>query len=582
MPQTPPRAHRLPDKTALVRQLRELAEAPPLALRRNELLALADDLDQDGRLDRWAEVDLLNAFVRTESLAAKPAAPVRTGPLRALAALPAAVAREYRSGGVRGLLLWARDGLRERPVRDTFLEALLGMLVFVPLLITWFGLREAVRAYGELSVDDPKESTRPFLQLWQSGFGGHLAPLGRFENVALAAVLLIALLVVLSGWHTRVRARTERDEAEWHEEREHLLGRLAATLTPVQVLLAAHRGASPGQFGAELTKAARRMERLAAKADSSHHTLVTSLQAAHDATSALESAALRLTDEMPRLNAAADRIGDAVRDGQSAAARIGTESADTARAVADRIKAAGDAVESALTGLAAGQQALTEKSASVAEATERASQALVASTARTGEAIEGMRMATERWDAAAAHWQDAAQRLDNGLSTLRGSGADVHGRADGRAAVPYGGAGGYGDADGYGTPDGYGNAEGYGNTEGYGRASGYTDGPGYPDSTPGRTAAGYPGSAPGHTAAGYPGGTTTPNRPGNSGHSGSPGYAGSPGYSTGAGEGDAGGQGAAGQEAEGAGAAGAGVPPPRPRWSPGAGPQRRDGTEAGP
>ncbi|CAM5483433.1 hypothetical protein SALBM135S_06096 [Streptomyces alboniger] len=132
---------------------------PELAPRSAELHVLHEDLGSMSQLDQWAEVDLVQAYVRPESVTSLP---------------------EQTSGK-----------------RDRLLEAALGVLVFVPLLITWYGLREAVRAYGKLAEEEPKQATRPFLQLRQSGFGGHLSSLGRFENVALMAVLLIALLVAL-------------------------------------------------------------------------------------------------------------------------------------------------------------------------------------------------------------------------------------------------------------------------------------------------------------------------------------------------------------------------------------------------
>ncbi|MFG3258307.1 hypothetical protein [Streptomyces sp. NPDC048172] len=419
------------DKDVLACELKDLADTPALALRSGELHSLAEDLAQEKELDKWAEVDLLQAFARPESLAEAPQdTSGRPGLLRRIADLP-----RTRPWQAKGVPRWLRDELRERSVRDGLLEAVLGMLVFVPLLITWIGLREAVRAYGELSEEHSKQATRPFLQLWQSGFGGHLSPVGRFENVALTAATLIFLLVVLSGWHSRVRSRAEQGETVRHEEREHVLGRLASTLTRVQMVVAGHRKAAPQQFVAELSKAAKRLERIAAKADSSHQSLVDTAQAAQQATTALESAVNRLGDELPKLGAATTRIEDAVRVGHQAGADASRSSADAAKDLAVRLKAAGDTVEAALSSLTTAQKTLVAKSESVADATDRASRALVDSTGRTGDAIEGMRQATERWDAAAAHWQDAAQRLDEGL---RGIG--VRGTLAAAAGVPPQGA----------------------------------------------------------------------------------------------------------------------------------------------
>ncbi|EPH45516.1 hypothetical protein ABT390_24325 [Streptomyces aurantiacus] len=353
------------DKQDLIKRLQDLAGRPALAPRAAELNALTDDLTHSKRLDRWAELDLVHAYVRPES--------VTTADTR-----PSA----------------RRDGL---------LEAALGVLVFIPLLITWFGLRDAVRAYGELAKDDRKEATRPFLQLWQSGFGGHLSPLGRFENVALTAVVLIALLVLLSVVHARVRWRADREEADQEAERERLLAQLASVLTRLQMLLAPHRSASPKQFAAELTKAATKMNSLATQAEKNHKALSGTAGAVTDATTSLRDATARLATELPKLSGAADRIETAVRESRQATAHASSAYATTTQVVADAL------------------QELVARSESVVRATEQASQALVASTGRTTDAVDGMRAATERWDAAAAHWQDAAARVESGVRTLAGA-----------------------------------------------------------------------------------------------------------------------------------------------------------------
>ena len=396
----------------LADRLDELADKERLAPRAAELHTLAQDLRQGTHLDQWAEVDLLRSYVRRESLAPDPF-PGRSGRLAALVAYLRNTRPHDRSLGafVRWLLL----GLRQRPARDGVLEALLGVLVFVPLLVTWLGLREAVVAYGELSRDDPKAATRPFLQLWQSGFGGHLSTVGRFENVALTTVLLIVLLVLLAVWHARARSRAEDEEARLRSADEQLLGSLASLLTQTQFLLVTHRAVAPQQFGRELSRAAKQLGALTAQAERSHQSLAATGAVVRQATDELRAAALALTAEIPRIGGMADRLEEAVRASQEATVRAGRDNAAAAQGIADRIKAAGATVETALGTLASAQQTLAEKSEAVAEASERASKALLDSTARTNEAVDGIRDATERWDAAAAHWQDASERILAGL-----------------------------------------------------------------------------------------------------------------------------------------------------------------------
>lgn len=385
---TPPGSPFL-DRKVLGKELEELLNqhSSRLAVRKNELTALADDLTFGNRLDRWAEIDLVHSYVRPETVTAPP---------------PAAPAPPWwrRSPGYGAL------------------EAVLGVLVFIPLLVTWFGLREAVRAYGELSKESPEQATRPFLQLWQTGFDGHLSAIGRFENVALMAVVLITLLVLLSVWHARARTLTERAEESREAEDERLLGSLAGLLTRVQMCLTPHRAASPDQFSKELTRAVRQLQNLFKQADGSHQKLVDSATAVGDATDALQKAAGALSSEVPGIAKAADRVEAAVKASMSASDQVRQDSKDAARTVADRVQAAGDAMQSAVTSLVTAQQALAAKSDAVAQSAERAAQAVAAGAGRTNDAVDGMREATERWDAAAAHWQDAAARLDQGIRVL--------------------------------------------------------------------------------------------------------------------------------------------------------------------
>ncbi|MDT0438461.1 hypothetical protein [Streptomyces doudnae] len=386
---TPPGANFL-DPGELGEKLAALLTAHPgrFTGRADELRCLAHDLKtDDARLNSWAEIDLTAAFVRPETLGAPPA--------------KAAARRWWR-----------------RPPREGVLEAALGVLVFVPLLVTWFGLREAVRAYGALSRADPQEATRPFLQLWQTGFEGRLAPVGRFENVALTAVALISLLVLLSVWHARARSVAERREEQRQDEDDRLLGTLAALLTRVQVCLVPRRAASPQQFARELTNTAKQLQTLVQNARAGNEGLLRSAKAVGNATDALQRATTGLSAELPAIAEAARRVEDAVRAGAAATDRARADGEAAGRDLAAKIKAAEDGVRTAFSSLVAEQKALAAGAQQTARAAEQAAQAVVAGAGRTNDVVDGMREATERWDAAAAHWQDAAARLEQGIDTL--------------------------------------------------------------------------------------------------------------------------------------------------------------------
>ncbi|GAA2484351.1 hypothetical protein GCM10010406_20790 [Streptomyces thermolineatus] len=462
----------LVDRGEIARHLRDLADHPLLAVRRDELLCLAGDLESGTGLEQWAGLDLPAVLARPESLTAAPGGEGRGGTDPAGAERPgdggsvgsegddgdsgddgddgdgrgdggargdgdapgAEVPGEPRvpapvpaSGagvvpGVRGRLSGL---LRRRSGTGDVLETVLGGLVFVPLLVTWYGLWDAARAYGELSAQDPEQAaSRPFLQLWQSGFDGRLSVAGRFENVALTVVVLVSLLLLIAGWHARARVREERARAARYAadcaEREQLLGRLASVLTRAQLALVEHRGDGTGRFVRELEQAAGRLEELVDRALQGTGELVRAAGAVGRATTAVDGAARRLEAGVPLLGEALGRIEETVRAGQEQTVRVGAEHAASAREVGDRIGRAAGLVEAAVRDLAGVQKDALAASGAAADAADRASRALVDSTARTGQAVDGMREATERWDAAAAHWQDAAARLDAGVHALVG------------------------------------------------------------------------------------------------------------------------------------------------------------------
>jgi hypothetical protein len=414
----------LVDTGELAKELGKLAKEPALALRKDELRCLAEDL-KDGRdLAQWAEVDLLDSFARPESLAPPDA---RIGAMRR-------VGRFFRNRPWQkpgDLAKRLGRGMKRRAVREDLLEAALGVLVFVPLLITWFGLWEASQAYNELSEEEPRQATRPFLQLWQSGFNGRVSGIGRFDSVALMAVLVISAIVLTAVWHAWARARTDR-------ERDHLLGRLVAVLTRTQLALSVELAASPRRFTGELSKAAKRLESLVRQADNGQQELAKAATAVHDATSAIQGASQRLTDATNPLGSATDRLEAVMRAGQEETARVGRANADEMRAVGDRVGEMGRQIEAVVKELTIVQRELLDSTQAVVSATDQASQAMVASSAKTDEAVRRMGQSADGWDVAAAHWQDAAHRLEAAIRMLPGAQQPRWGPAPDPMAPPRG------------------------------------------------------------------------------------------------------------------------------------------------
>ncbi|MFB7359304.1 methyl-accepting chemotaxis protein [Streptomyces gardneri] len=320
----------------IAREIEEFSREAALAPRSEELLELCRALraaDSDTRpLDPWTELDLLQAYARPESIthgASKPEHPA-----------------------------WG------------WLEALLGGLVFIPLALTWLGLTQASSAYGALTGADPKAAARPFLQLWQSGFEGHLTGFFTFGHVAgtaTVAILVLLALVLLHGWR---RAGISRREAEAERLTDELLRRLVPSLTRAQLLLNSYRLSSPRRFTAELTQSAETLNRLGDRAASTTQELSQAAQLVADSLDKAEKRLAGVDTSVRPLESAATRIEEAVRGGgkdvEAAVSGSGVmirkaleDVRGTNGEVKDVLEKAGERVEDSVTALAAAQRSFT-------------------------------------------------------------------------------------------------------------------------------------------------------------------------------------------------------------------------------
>ncbi|WP_244905285.1 hypothetical protein [Streptomyces agglomeratus] len=325
----------LADRHTVGRQIKDLAGEPGLVPRRTELAALADALhstDAAG-LDPWADLDLLHAYARPESVT-----PV------------AGAGEEHRA--------WS------------WLEAVLGALVFVPLMLTWYGLTQASSAYEALTGADPKAAARPFLQLWQSGFEGHLTGAFTFGHVAMGATVAIVLLFALVLVHGFRRSAVTRREEHAQREADRLMRRLVPVLTQAQLVLNVHRMASPQRFAAELTGAAATLNRLGTKSAKAQKDLSAAAEVVGDAVQQAERRLAGIDTSVRPLEDAAGRIEEAVRgSGKEIEAAVSGNGVMVCKAledvrstsgdVRDVLDRAGDRVEDSVTALAASQRSFT-------------------------------------------------------------------------------------------------------------------------------------------------------------------------------------------------------------------------------
>ncbi|MEV6209628.1 hypothetical protein [Kitasatospora sp. NPDC051914] len=391
------------DHVTIASGLRGLAGKPELAGRSAELEALAAALDGPGDPGPWAELDLLHSFVRPESVT-----PDGRGEAR----------------------MWS------------LVEVGIGALVFVPLLVTWFGLMRATSAYQALIGSDPRQAGRPFLQLWQTGFDGRLGSWATFGHVAAGASAVIGLLLVLSVVHGLKQSGAERREAESARTAEGLLAELAPLLTRAQAALHEHRRASPQRFAAELTGAAETLERLGEQAVQAQRELGSAAEAVRDtvldareqladvaasvaplraAVGDVERAAGRVEQAVA---AGAEKLVGTVRDGAAATDglvdRSGRRLADAAAAVRDSAEAvgaeladAGTRVEEAVRDLAAAQRGFTTGAELAADVSGRVLERLDDLTRHLAELGEQVSGASAAARAAARHADDTARRADH-------------------------------------------------------------------------------------------------------------------------------------------------------------------------
>ncbi|MFG3131629.1 hypothetical protein ACGFZU_28500 [Streptomyces tendae] len=415
------------DKGVTSRHLWDMAQDPALAPRAEELRALAQALDSDDveALDPWADLDLMAHFARPESITET-----------------------------------AGNGRGER--FDSALDWVLGALVFLPLLFTWFGLWQASSAYGALTGDDPKAADRPFLQLWQSGFDGHLGQTFRFGHVAVGGCLALFMLFVLTAVHGYRRAAAERREEQAQGKSRAALARLVPVLTRAQLSLNEHRFASPQRFAAELNSAAGRLQRMHTKAIATQEELTRAAElvsaaadkaekrlaqadayvrpieqvvlrieeTVRDSGTAIQTAVQGLDDPLTEagrrladalsgqtgvLDKALEELrtaGDAMRDVLARAAdRLETAVGDNGDRVRGALSDAAQQVEESLTVLAASQRGFTTGVEVVADVNGRLLNDLGAVADRTGEAAEVSREVLLGVEARGRAVQEATDRF---------------------------------------------------------------------------------------------------------------------------------------------------------------------------
>jgi len=313
-------------------RLRALAAHPRLTDRAPDLTLLADALDskdeQSRALDAWVNVDLFGAFT-PESTIGEPA---------------------------------------ELPAQRRALHGAPGVLVFVPILITWMGLGAATAAYRETVGSDPNSAGRPFLEQWQTGFGGNLSAALTFDRVAtytVLAILVLLGLIVATAWDRhRLADEEERQTAA-------LAAELASALTAAQLAMSRRNLSSPLRFEEELSRVAGELRELYADARRAQAAAQRATTIAGQATERLLGTTDDLTSNVRALDAStraiaerSTQIGAAIEAVAMATEQVGPAVASAAgeskRAAKEGRRRVADAAEELRTELGAVAEALLD------------------------------------------------------------------------------------------------------------------------------------------------------------------------------------------------------------------------------
>ncbi|MEV4530878.1 hypothetical protein, partial [Streptosporangium sp. NPDC049304] len=304
-------------KHELATELRELAADPRLVARRTELTDLAHAITDSDEAERWCEIDLFAAFSPEDSIV-----PSRE---------PAETKRKKTSRWLKILLS--------------------SSLIFVPIFITWLGLKQATEAYGEvLQAKGSEAAQQPFLEMWQQGFDGRLNGFFKFDNVALYTLFAIGLLISWTLYENINRNKEERRDSTTERDLALLRARLRRALTRASLLLGQVRLSSPARFGAELTKTVAEITLVGETVRKAQTELVDALsqtsQAAQQTTELLAGSASDVRETMATLrahlesvNIAYDDVSAAVEHASASIEAVGSSTGQAVAGVGDQLAA---------------------------------------------------------------------------------------------------------------------------------------------------------------------------------------------------------------------------------------------------
>lgn len=218
------------------------------------------------------------------------------------------------------------DTLGERPRRPTrrrlggALDLLPTVVIFLPIMLTWFGLFKATAAYRE-SRGDPALTGKSFLEQWQTGFNGRLGEPFYFDRIALWTLLAIGFLITVSLVQAVTRRSADRAD---EQERARLSRELASAIFAADFHLSLFRM----DDASRVDHAARQLEDAADEARKAGAIAVDLQKQAHQSMEHAEKLAAALLKSDDTVRTAAERLADSAADIGKCLAQVAAAAAD--------------------------------------------------------------------------------------------------------------------------------------------------------------------------------------------------------------------------------------------------------------
>jgi hypothetical protein len=146
------------------------------------------------------------------------------------------------------------------------LEWIRNVLIFAPLILTWYGISQAVAKYSDFVKANSRQAQQPFLYLWQQGFSTTSIPATMtlsqiaFWDFILLFIMLVCTFIVYFLSHV-ANIRRDQEASQLHNDLLHTLTQAALCLASLRIT-ASNKPAGPTMVIDGIDQVAGRIEAL--------------------------------------------------------------------------------------------------------------------------------------------------------------------------------------------------------------------------------------------------------------------------------------------------------------------------------